>query len=116
MTTEVAHPDTPERVDYIRPALEVFEDTHALSVSADLPGVAPGNVDVSLEDGHLLIVGRINGGSANSGRAYRRRIALSDPSRFDTDHISAALRHGVLELRIPKAEKAKPRQIPVTIN
>ena len=111
-TQEVAQHET-ERTDYVSPAVEVFEDEQALWVSADLPGVAPGNVDVALDRGYLTVTGRADNGIK---RAYQRRFALTDPSRFDTEHISAVLRHGVLELRLPKSAQAKPRQIPVTVN
>ena len=119
MANEVASNTAKERIDYWTPEVEVVEDEHALTVTADLPGVAPGNVDVSLNDGELTLVGRVERGTNGSTkvvRTYRRRFALTDQSRFDTDHISAVLRHGVLELRLPKAEKTKPRQIAVTIN
>lgn len=108
-----------ERVDYWTPDVEIVEDEQALTVTADLPGVAPGNVDVSLNEGELTLTGRVErgtNGAATVVRTYRRRFALSDRSRFDTDHISAVLRNGVLELRLPKADKAKPRQIAVTVN
>jgi HSP20 family protein len=119
MANEVVGNEASEQVDYWTPDVEIVEDEQALTVTADLPGVAPGNVDVSLDDAQLTLVGRVErgtNGTAKVVRTYRRRFALSDPSRFDTDHISAVLRHGVLELRLPKAEKTKPRQISVTVN
>jgi len=114
--------DASEQVQYLAPDVEIFEDEQALVVSADVPGVAPGNAEVEFEGGYLTVTGRVanesNGAQAESKvqRAYRRRFTLADASRFDTEHISAVLRHGVLELRLPKAEKAKRRQIPVTVN
>ena len=118
MPTELVRNDTTEPVDYVTPDVEVYEDDQALWVSADLPGVGPENVEVSFDDGCLTVTGRSNGAdpAPKVARAYRRRFALNDPSRFDTDHISAGLRHGVLELRLPKAEQAKRRQIPVIVN
>ena len=121
MSNELVHNDTntTERVDFVTPQVEIYEDDQALWVSADLPGVGPEHLEVSFDDGYLTVSGQTNGGPQQApkvARAYRRRFALTDPSRFDTDHISAVLRHGVLELRLPKAEKAKRRQIPVTVN
>lgn len=119
MENEVVRNEANERVDYVTPAVEIVEDEQALTLTADLPGVGPGNVEVSLQDGHLTLVGRVErraNGTPKVARAYRRRFTLSNPSGFDTDHISAVLRHGVLELRLPRAEKAKPRQINVTVN
>jgi len=116
-TQELVRNDAAQRVEY-SPAVEIFEDNEALWVSADLPGVAQGNVEVALDAGYLTVTGRLaqetNGATVEG--AYHRRFALSDPSHFDTEHISAVLRHGVLELRLPKAAQAQRRQIPVTVN
>jgi len=112
---EPVRTEATERVEY-SPAVEIFEDKDVLWVTADVPGVAPGNVEVSLEAGYLTITGKLASNGAGVDSAYRRRFELSDPSRFDTEHISAVLRHGVLELRLPKAARAQRRQIPVTVN
>ena len=114
-TPEVANHSAETRTeDVVTPPVEIFEDDQALFVSADLPGVAPGDVEVALDSGRLSLVGRAAKSDRGPQRTYRRGFTLSDPSRFDTDHISAVLRHGVLEVRVPKAERAKPRQINVT--
>jgi HSP20 family protein len=113
-TQELAQNDGPTPAEYLTPAVEIFEDDQALFVTADLPGVEPGNVEVALEHGYLTVTGRVADPTAE--RAYQRRFALSDPSHFDTEHIDAVLRHGVLELRLPKAEGLKRREIPVTVN
>ncbi|MGH7788246.1 MAG: Hsp20/alpha crystallin family protein [Candidatus Binatia bacterium] len=119
-TPETAQP-TPEQVYVRTPEVEIFENDEALWVSADMPGVAPGNVDVSLDDGTLTVDGRVAdsdraGAEPRTARHFRRRFALRDPNRFDTEHISAVLRHGVLEVRLPKAAQARRRQIPVSVN
>jgi len=114
-TQELVRNEAAERVEY-SPAVEIFEDKDALWVSADLPGVAPGNVEVSLDAGYLTFTGRLPKTNGDVESTYHRRFALTDPSRFDTEHISAVLRNGVLELRLPKAAAAKRRQIPVTVN
>ena len=110
-----------ERTDYRTPAVEVFEDEQAVWISADLPGVAPGNVEVAIDDGVVSLIGRItppkaNGETPKVVHAYQRRFTLTDPNRFDTDHVTAVMRDGVLELRLPKTERAKRRQIPVTVH
>jgi len=114
-TRELARADEP-RTEYLTPPVEIYEDDHALWVSADLPGVAAGDVEVALHDDLLTFTGRVGQSDDATRRAYRRRFTLSNPSRFDTEHISAVLRLGVLEVRVPKAERAKPRQVPVTVN
>jgi HSP20 family protein len=108
----------PERVFRRTPELEIVEDEQALFVSADLPGVAAGDVEVALDDGVLTLRGRARQGSNGSTivTEFVRQLTLSDPARYAGEQIDAVLRNGVLELRIPKHERAKRRQIPVTVN
>ena len=108
----------PERVFRRTPELEIFEDDQALFVSADLPGVAAGDVEVALDDGVLAIRGRARQGTNGSAivTEFVRRLTLTEPTRYAGEQIDAVLRNGVLELRIPKHERAKRRQIPVTVN
>jgi HSP20 family protein len=113
-TQELTRSDMAAPVQYFTPAVEIVEDDQAVYVEADLPGVSPDTVEVALDDGYLTVAGRVTG--ASTERAYRRRFALNDPSQFDTDHISAELRHGVLALRLPKVAPPKPRQIAITVN
>jgi len=107
-----------ERVFRRTPDVDVFEDEQALWVSADVPGVGAGDAEVSLEDGVLTLRGRARHGSNGHTvvTEFVRQLTLREPSRYDADAVNAVLRNGVLELRIPKAERAKRRQIPVTIN
>lgn len=116
MSTE-APTVTTEPVEYHTPDVEIFEDNEALTVTADLPGVPPENLEVSLDAGYLTLTGRVaSPADRGPARAYRRRFVLRNADRFDTEHITALLRHGVLELRLPKVERAKRRQIPVTVH
>ena len=113
---EVTRTDAQQRVYRRTPEVEVFEDEQALFVSADVPGVQPGNIDVSLDDGVLSLAARVeSAGEKGVATEFRRRFTLREPSRYDADQISATLRDGVLELRLPKSERSKRRQIPVTV-
>lgn len=89
-------------------------------VDIDLPGVAPESIDLDV-DGRILTVraeraiadpdgGRWLAQERPSG-SYRRQLSLSDG--LDADAIVASYAHGVLTLRIPVAEAAKPRKIAV---
>jgi HSP20 family protein len=87
-----------------------------------MPGVSPDDVDVQLVDDTLHIEGRVSlaeyEGLAplyteyNVGD-YVRRFTLPDGGRYDSEGIIARLTNGVLEIRLPKTERAKPRRIPV---
>lgn len=113
---EVTRTDTAQRVYHRTPEVEIFEDEQALFVSADVPGVEPGSIDVAFDDGVLSLTARVQ--PRQSGEAateFRRRFTLREPSRYDADQISATLHNGVLELRLPKSERSRRRQIPVTV-
>lgn len=101
-----------QRVFRRTPEVEVFEDDQALFLSADVPGVAAGSVEVSLDDDVLSVSARAEQDGVTT--EFARRFTLREPSRYDATQISATLRHGVLDLRVPKAERAKRRQIPVS--
>ncbi|MEO8605727.1 MAG: Hsp20/alpha crystallin family protein [bacterium] len=107
-----------ERVFRRTPEVEIFEDDQALWVSADVPGVSGDDVNVSIDDGVLTLRGRARRGSNGNTvvTEFVRQLTLREPSRYDADQVNAVLRNGVLELRIPKAERTKRRQIAVTVN
>ncbi|MFZ5876006.1 MAG: Hsp20/alpha crystallin family protein [Nitrospirota bacterium] len=108
----------PER--YLAPAVDIFETTTGLVVVADLPGVHQEGLDLRVDDDVLTIQGRPRVESTGDER-YReytlhpffRQFELTEA--VDQRNIAAHLQHGVLTLTLPKAEKAKPRRIPVRI-
>jgi HSP20 family protein len=89
-------------------------------LTADLPGVDPGSVDVDVDNGTLTISAQR---TASSGEAmqwltnerffgrYRRQLSLGDG--IDTARISATYENGVLMVTIPVAERAKARKIDI---
>lgn len=106
----------------IVPAIDVYENEQGITLKADLPGVSKENLHVLVEAGQLTIEGRVDLGASDKlqpvhvevRRAhYRRTFALSRD--LDTERIDAAVKNGVLTLRIPKAEQAKPRRVEVRI-
>jgi HSP20 family molecular chaperone IbpA len=105
---------------YIAPPVDIYETNDSLVVVADLPGVDKGEVDIRVEDNVLTIKGRAHySPQANILRGefnlegYFRQFQLSD--EVDQARISADTKNGVLTIRLPKAEKSKPRQIKVTM-
>lgn len=105
---------------WFRPAVDIFETSDELLLLADLPGVAENALDVNLEGDELTIEGRIEPRSYDGLRplhveygvgGFHRRFTLGES--IDREGIKAELRHGVLALRLPKAERAKARRIEV---
>jgi HSP20 family protein len=106
----------------IRPPVDVFEDADRITLYADLPGVAPDQLDVSVEDNVLTISASASLSTPKEMKvayaefrtpSYLREFTLSN--ELDADKIDAALRNGVLTLTIPKHERAKPRKITVDV-
>jgi len=116
-------PTQTTEVPSIVPAVDVFEDEHGITLKADLPGVSRENLNVRVEADQLTIEGQVTlGASAKLEPVYaeirmaqyRRTFALSRD--LDTGKIDAGIRNGVLTLRIPKAEQARPRRIAVQVS
>jgi HSP20 family molecular chaperone IbpA len=108
---------TPPRPVFLPPA-DIYETPDSIVVLAEMPGVAPDGVDITLERRVLTIRGR----SAVNDHAryqrvyneytdgdYERSFTLSE--NIDRDRIEARLKDGVLHLVLPKAETAKARKI-----
>jgi len=102
-----------------RPRVDVLETENEVLLVADLPGVKSDAVDVRFENGELTIHGRRFPGNANKKRAlteyepthYHRTFRLTED--IAADRIEAEMKAGVLTVRLPKAEAAKPRRINV---
>ncbi len=108
---------------YYVPDVDIAEAANALYLWADMPGVASDEVSVHLDENTLALEGRVASDEYAGMRPvyteynvgdYVRRFTLPDANRYDRDGITARLVNGVLEVRLPKAEKAMPRKIPVT--
>ncbi|WP_272001852.1 Hsp20/alpha crystallin family protein [Roseovarius sp. ZX-A-9] len=112
--------DTRETGPFYRPATDIIEKGDKVTVVIDMPGVAPENVDVSVENRSLTVRGTID---TPAPEGYRRvyaeyapgtfERAFSLPETIDADKIDATLRDGVLTLSLSKSEAAKPKQIEV---
>jgi HSP20 family protein len=85
-----------------------------------MPGVKPGHLTIDLHEGVLTITGHAQSQDGSNEVAvaleypagtFQRSFTLSEA--IDQRRIQATLRHGVLRLRLPKAEQAKPRQIKI---
>lgn len=103
-----------------RMPMDLYRDGDHYVLSADLPGVDPGSVDIDV-DGQLLTIRAertLATGDDVKWITRERETAsfvrqLNLGQGIDTEHISAAYRNGVLSVTIPVSEKAKPRRIAV---
>lgn len=104
------------------PPVNLYETEDAYILTAELPGVDPSEIQVSLEGSSVSIHGerKIEFEAEEGASIHRRerqagrfRRAFSLPAKVDADKVEAVHRNGVLMLRIPKSPEAKPRQIAV---
>lgn len=108
---------------YLLPRVDVIEDSHGITLLADMPGVPRDKLAIHVEGTSLTLEGEIalqapQGLNATFAEVraprYRRGFALS--RELDTQAIDAQLKEGVLRLRIPKVAEAQPRRIEVRID
>jgi HSP20 family molecular chaperone IbpA len=114
---------TPSRNEpALLPPVDVYEDATGITLLADLPGVDKDHLHLKVENDQLAIEGEavlpapqgLAATHTEVGLArYRRTFTLS--RELDADKVSAELAHGVLRVRIPKAEHAQPRRIAVQV-
>lgn len=105
------------------PAIDVHEGKDNYVVKADLPGLKKEDLDITVQNNHLIIKGEKkyeeSQDSDNAIRTERfygsfyRSLAL--PTEVDGDNVKASYTNGTLELTLPKKEEAKPKQITVDI-
>ncbi|MGY1638225.1 Hsp20/alpha crystallin family protein [Geodermatophilus sp. SYSU D00742] len=107
-------------VDRWAPLADVEETDDAWSVEIDLPGVARDDVDIQLNERELTVSGEVRE-KERTGilRRRTRRVgqfsyAVTLPGDVDPDGVTAQLTDGVLTVRVPKAQQAKPRRIAIT--
>ena len=103
------------------PNVDIYESADSLWLRADMPGVDDQSLEVDLADGVLSLFGRVNVKEYENVQPvyteynignYARRFTLSKD--IDTDRITARMINGVLELQLPKAERAKPRRLAIS--
>jgi HSP20 family protein len=108
-----------------RPAMmpmDAYRDGESFVVHFDIPGVDPASIDLDVERNVLTVKAERTDATPGEGVAlqvaerprgvFSRQLFLGDT--LDTDHIGASYDAGVLTLRIPVAEQAKPRKIAIS--
>jgi HSP20 family protein len=104
------------------PPVDIVEDGSGITLIADLPGVSREDLSIGVDGRNLTIEAPVKLGEAESlvsvyaevrANQFRRSFELS--SDLDTAKIDAGLRDGVLTLRIPKLEQAKPRRVEIRV-
>ena len=102
------------------PAINVFRDEDGTVIRAEVPGLAPETLHVQVDDRTLTISGKRELHEPTQGSFQRRERSIGEfsrsldlPTDLDLGKAEAAVRFGVLTLRVPRREEAKPREIKV---
>ncbi len=105
---------------YIRPAVNIVETDDGLVLTAEIPGAAKESLDINVEKGILTISAPASLTSPGTPASREFELAnyyrqFSIPESLDHEKARAEYTNGILTLRVPKAEVAKPRKIEVTV-
>jgi HSP20 family protein len=106
------------------PAVDIFETDNELVLKADLPDIRPEDIDLQVENQTLTISGhrkfeqpQEKGGYHRIERSYGSFVrTFTVPSTVETSKVTAEYDHGVLTVKLPKAEAAKPRQVKINVS
>lgn len=104
------------------PAVDIIEDADGITLKADLPGVSRENLSIGVNGDTLTLEATVGLGEAATMQPLYAEVRVGQFKRsfvlsrdLDAGKIDAKLQNGVLQLRIPKSEQAKPRRIPVRV-
>lgn len=105
------------------PAVDIYDSKDSILVRADIPGLKKEDIEVSVQADTLVIKGEKKQEKEVKEKDFVRierfygnfQRAIRLPSEVDTGRVDATYKNGVLELMLPKSEKAKPKQIKLEI-
>jgi HSP20 family protein len=106
------------------PAVDVLESKDSYLIRAELPGMKREDINLEVKDGTLILTGERKSDKPAEGVEYRHveRVdgkfmrSFSLPQTVKQDAIQATYKEGILEVRVPKVEEVKPRQIEISVH
>lgn len=106
------------------PPVDVLESKESYLIRAELPGMKKEDFNLELKDGVLTLSGESKVEEPTNGVEYHRSERVTGrffrsfylPQAIQHEGIKATYRDGILDVYVPKAEEAKPKQIPVSVN
>lgn len=116
-----AREETRSNDKYIRPSVNIIETEEGLILTAEIPGATKENLEVNVEKGILTISAPVSRGMPGQTAHTEFELAnyyrqFSIPESLDNGKAKAEYNNGILTLRVPKAEIAKPRRIEVKVD
>lgn len=105
---------------FVNPFVSVYEDENNYFLTANLPGVKKENIQIKIEKEDLIIVGKINLEEKANRKYVFREIPIANYYRkfhlaetIDSTKVEANYADGVLQIKLPKVESIKPREIKI---
>jgi len=103
------------------PAINIYESDDGYHLRAELPGIDPGSLDISVVRNELVIQGERRPQELPAGEVFHRQErdsgsfsrAFSLPEAIDAERVKASYKDGVLDLQVPRLPEAQPRKISV---
>jgi HSP20 family protein len=104
----------------VYPAMNVFTEKSGTVLRMEVPGVPPENIQIETHGRTLTVSGKREVKAPENGSFHRRERSVGEfsrsvqlPADVDVARAEAGYKHGILTIRVPKKEEAKPRQIAV---
>lgn len=104
----------------VNPFVSVYEDENNYFLTANMPGVKKENIQIKIEKEDLIIVGKINLEEKANRKYVFREIPIANYYRkfhlaetIDSTKVEANYADGVLQIKLPKVESIKPREIKI---
>ena len=103
------------------PPVNVYQDKYRFTVVVELPGLKKEEIEISLHDDTLTIAGERKREESSEQEFLTERLygkfqrSLTLPTAVDAEKVKASYKDGLLQVDLPKAEEAKPKQIEVAL-
>jgi HSP20 family protein len=109
--------------EFITPAVDVEESDKEISVKAEIPGIDPQEIEVSISGNNLIIKGERKQEREEKKKNYHVREcsygsfyrSIPLPVEVETDQVSADYKKGILHITLPKSQKVLPKQIKIEV-
>jgi HSP20 family protein len=110
--------------EVVTPAVDVYEEKDEIVVKAELPGLDKNDIEVNISDSVLTLKGEKkreekieDEGYYSCERSYGAFLRSVDlPGEVQADKVKASFKNGVLEIRMPKTEEAKTKEIKIKVD
>ena len=107
-----------------RPVVDVAETDSDIIVKAEIPGIDPKDIDVSITGDKLTLKGEKKEEKENTGKCFHRvessygsfKRVITLPASVDVDKVTAEGKNGILEITLPKKEESKAKKINVKVD